>query len=60
MIYDNVCRIAKDKNIAITTLESKAGLGRGAIGKWRTSSPTMDSLEKVAKALKVSVKKLLD
>lgn len=59
MVYDNIKEISEKKNISITEIERRAGLGRGAIGKWRTFSPTISNLQKVADALGVSIKTLL-
>ena len=59
MVYDNVKRIAKSKGMTIHALESKAGLANGIIGKWRHSSPMLANLEKVAKALDVSIETLI-
>lgn len=59
MIFDNIQTICKEKGMKIAELEREAGLANGAISKWRTSSPTVDSLKSVAKVLKVSVTKLI-
>lgn len=59
MIYENVKAIAERKGMTIAELERKAILANGAIGKWRTSSPNVDSLRRVAEILEVSVDKLL-
>ena len=59
MIFENICRISENRGISIKRLEKKAGLKNGAIGKWRTSSPTVKNLQKVADALGVSVNTLL-
>lgn len=59
MIYDNICRYAVKRELTIKRLEKKSGLKNGTIGKWRTSSPTVKNLQKVADALGVSVNTLL-
>lgn len=59
MVYDNVKRIADSKGMTIRALESEAGLPNGIIGKWRHSSPMLVNLEKVAKALDVSIETLI-
>lgn len=51
--------MARRRGIAIAALEQKAGLGNGTIGGWRTASPTLDSLEKVAAALDVKVETII-
>ena len=47
------------KNISISALEKKAGLGNGTIGKWRDSKPNVETLSKVADALNVSLSRLM-
>lgn len=59
MIYDNVKALADKQKISIAELEKKAKLGNGTVGSWRDSSPTVESLLKVADALNVSVSTLL-
>lgn len=59
MVYDNVKRIADSKGMSIRALEIKADLQNGTIGKWRNSSPILVNLEKVAKALDVSIETLI-
>lgn len=59
MIYDNVKRLSDEKGISISRLEKEAGLGNGTISGWKTSAPRLDSLQAVAKVLKVKVDKLL-
>lgn len=59
MIYENVKSICELRGLTIRGLEKKAGLTNGTIGKWRTCHPRSDNLEKVAKALGVSVTRLL-
>lgn len=59
MIYDNVKALADKRKISIAELERKAKLGNGTIGGWKDSSPTLESLNKVAKALDVNVTTLL-
>lgn len=59
LIFENICRVSEKRGISIKRLEEKSGLKNGAIGKWRTSSPTVKNLQKVADALGVSVNTLL-
>lgn len=58
-MYKTIEEMARRRGIAITALEQKAGLGSGTIRKWRTSNPTLDSLEKVAAALDVKVETII-
>lgn len=59
MIYENIVRISKKKGLSLMEVEKKAGLGQGAISKWKKSTPTVRSLKKVADALGCSVATLL-
>ena len=58
-MYESISRWCEKKGMTIRQLEMKADLKNGAIGKWKTSSPTLVNLEKVAKALGISVATLL-
>ena len=55
MYYEVIAQMAKERGISIKSLEEAAGLGNGAIGKWRTLKPNIGNLEKVAKVLNVKV-----
>ena len=59
MVYENVKALCDKKGINISQLEKMAGLGNGTIGGWRTATPRTDSLQAVAKVLKVKMEKLL-
>lgn len=59
-MYETVKELCKKKNITVAQLERNTGLARGAIGKWRKCSPQLNSLEKVADALGVSVTTLIN
>lgn len=61
-ILKNVKKLAKERNISLTNLELKAGLGNGTIGKWDDIKglPNMSTLKAVADALEVPLTDLLD
>lgn len=59
MVYDNVKCRADEKGMSISALEKEAGLQNGTIGKWRASSPTVKSLQAVARVLGATVDELL-
>lgn len=59
LLYENVKEAAAKKGLSITRLEEEANLSKGTISKWKTVSPTINSLQAVAKVLKVSVGTLL-
>lgn len=58
MIYDNIKAIADKKGLSIAEIEKRAQIGNGIIGKWKESTPNVDSLVKVAKVLNVSINTL--
>lgn len=60
LIYDKVKEICKEKNISISSVEKKAGLGNGAITKWNNSSPTVDKLKAVTDVLEIDMAEFLD
>lgn len=59
MVYENVKKLCDEKGISISQLEKDAGLSNGSIGKWKKFIPKADSLQAVAKVLKVKMEKLL-
>lgn len=58
MIYENILELAKKQGLSISKLEKLAGLSKGAISKWKTSSPNVNNLVSVAKVLKVKLEVL--
>ena len=60
MLYKKIEKLCKEIGISLACLEREAGLGKGAISKWRTSSPTVDNLKAVANVLETTVDKLLE
>lgn len=60
MIYENICRYAAKRKLSIHQIEKKANIGNGTIRKWKDGAiPSLESLQKVAKVLGVSVTTLL-
>lgn len=59
MIYKNIIALCRQKNISIAKLEKELGMGNGTIGKWERSSPTIESIKKVADHFGVSVDTLI-
>lgn len=59
MIFNIIKRLCAERNISISQLEKEAGLGNGTISGWKESMPRIDSLQAVARVLKVSVDDLL-
>lgn len=59
MLYDNIKKCAKEKGMTINELEQKAGLSRGHMSKWKLYMPTVNSLQKVANVLEVTMDELV-
>ena len=60
MLYENICRYAAKRKLSIHQLEKKAIIGNGTIRKWKDGAvPSLESLQKIAKVLGVSVATLL-
>lgn len=60
MIYENIKKIGDERNLSIASIEKLAGVGNGVIGKWRTMSPNIDTLSKIADALDVTIDELVN
>lgn len=60
MVYENIRQICKKKGISIRSVEKDSGLSNGVISKWKYSSPKIDNLLAVAKALNVPAAFLLE
>lgn len=60
MIYGNIEKLAKERGISISKLENECGLGNKTIRLWKTSSPNVANLQKVANYFGVSVEYFLE
>lgn len=54
-MYNKIKDLCDKKGISITTLEKEVGLSNGSIGKWKESTPKVDSLKLVADYFKKTV-----
>lgn len=59
-LYAKVLELCKGAGISVRHLEREAGLTRGAIDKWKVSSPSVKNLSKVAQYFDVSLDALMD
>jgi len=55
IVFIRVKELCTEKGITITKLESLMGMSQSTIGKWRTATPTVDKLMKVAQYFQVSL-----
>lgn len=60
MIGEKIVEICKETGRSVRSVEKEAGLSCGSISKWNTSAPSVYSLYKVSKILKVKMEKLLE
>ena len=60
MLYEKVLKYCLENKISLSAFERECGLGNATIKGWRTSNPRIDSLQKVAKRMGVSIEKLLE
>lgn len=59
-LYENIQRIARAQNLSLRDVESRAGLGRNTIYRWKQAQPSRSSAAKVAKVLGVPVENLYE
>lgn len=59
MLYEKVIDYCKKSHISLSSFEKRCGLGNGTIKGWVDSSPRIDSLQKVAREMGVTVDSLL-
>lgn len=58
-MYEKIRELCKEKGTSIGALEEKLAFGKGTIYKWKTSSPSVDRLKKVAEALGTTIDELV-
>lgn len=59
MLYDEIKKIAKLKNISIYRIERDCKISNGTICKWNDSKPQSDNLYKVSIYLGTPIEELL-
>lgn len=59
MIYENIVRLCKERDIRIAKLEQECDLGNGTIGGWKNGKPRVDLLKRVADFFGVTIDELL-
>ncbi|MEG0078351.1 MULTISPECIES: helix-turn-helix domain-containing protein [Enterococcus] len=58
-LYERIKELAANKKISIRQLEETLKFGNGTINRWRTNTPGIDKIQKVADYFGVSVDYLL-
>lgn len=59
MLYENIVRLCKEKNVSIARLEKECGFGNATVRGWAVSSPSITKVQKVAEFFNVSIEDLL-
>ena len=59
MLLKNIARLCDQKGISIARLERETGISNGTVGRWNTSSPSVDNVRKVADYFGVTIDELL-
>lgn len=59
-LFERVKKLAKQQGLSLLRLNDQAGLGKNAIYKWKTQTPSTENLQKVASVLGVTADQLLD
>lgn len=59
MLYQRIEELCKERNTNVTKLERDCGLANATVRRWKTGSPSVDNLMKVADYLGVSLDTLV-
>lgn len=59
MLYDKIQRLCQERGISVYRLETDLGFGKSSVQRWKTASPTVRNLKKVADYFGVTVDALL-
>ena len=59
MLYENIVRLCKERNVSIARLEKECGLGNATVRGWAVSSPSIANVQKIANFFEISVDDLL-
>lgn len=59
MLLERIKELCKKRGITVSELENRVGFGKNSIYKWKTQSPKIETLQKVADYFNVSTDYLL-
>ena len=59
MVYEKILELCKTRKISIASLEKQLGFGNATIRGWRTSSPSLEKIKKVADYFSVQIEDLI-
>ena len=58
-MYERIKSLAKEHRLTIRQVEEAAGLGKNTLWRWKTRSPMIDKVFRVANVLGVTVDELV-
>ena len=58
-LFETIRKLAKQRGMSLLEVNDKAGLGKSSIYNWKTTTPKIDSIRKVAKVLEINVNELV-
>lgn len=58
-MFDRIFALCEEEGISIAKLEKECGLGNATIRGWKTSSPNLQNLQKVAEYFKKPIEYFL-
>ena len=59
MLYENIVRLCKERNVSLARLEKECGFGNATVRGWSVSSPSIAKVQKVAEFFGVTVSELI-
>lgn len=59
MLYENIVKLCKERNISIARLERECGFGNATVRGWSVSSPSIAKVQTVAEFFGVTVGELI-
>lgn len=59
MIYENIVRLCKERNVSVARLEKECGFGNATIRGWAVSSPSINRAQRVAEFFNISIDELI-
>ena len=59
MLYNNIVRLCKERNISIARLEKECGFGNATVRGWSSSSPSIAKVQRVAAYFNVTLDELV-
>lgn len=58
-VYERIKQLCADNRVTVSKMEQEIGISKGATYKWKTSSPSMEVLQKLADFFNVSTQYII-